>query len=208
MITAERIARDLLEVKAVTLSPDNLYTWASGLRSPIYCDNRITMSYLHVRKHIAESFAQAISQKYPEVDYIVGTATAGIPQACWVADLLDKPMAYVRPKPKDHGKGNQIEGMIPKGSRVIVIEDLISTGGSCLQVCEVLKKAEIEVLSVYAVFTYELKQAKKAFEEINIPLHTLSNYSTLIRVAREMDAITEANLTLLQDWSQDPASFK
>lgn len=208
MITAERIARDLLEVKAVTLSPDNLYTWASGLRSPIYCDNRITMSYPHIRKHIAESFAQAISQKYPEVDYIVGTATAGIPQACWVADLLDKPMAYVRPKPKDHGKGNQIEGMIPKGSRVIVIEDLISTGGSCLQVCEVLKKAEIEVLSVYAVFTYELKQAKKAFEEINIPLHTLSNYSTLIRVAREMDAITEANLTLLQDWSQDPASFK
>ncbi|NBA01292.1 orotate phosphoribosyltransferase [Erysipelothrix rhusiopathiae] len=208
MNTSKKIAQYLLEVEAVTLSPDNLYTWASGIKSPIYCDNRITMSYPHVRKYIAEAFAKAIRETYPEVDYIVGTATAGIPQACWVADLLDKPMAYVRPKPKDHGKGKQIEGMISKGSKVIVIEDLISTGGSCIKVCDALKDEGIEVLCVYAVFTYELQKALVAFNEAKITLHTLSSYSTLIQVAREMEAITDENLSLLQAWAENPSSFK
>ncbi|WP_415750784.1 orotate phosphoribosyltransferase [Erysipelothrix rhusiopathiae] len=208
MNTSKQIAQYLLEVGAVTLSPDHLFTWASGIKSPIYCDNRITMSYPQVRKFIAESFANEIKTLYPEVDYIVGTATAGIPQACWVSDLLDKPMAYVRPKPKDHGKGKQIEGMIPRGSKVIVIEDLISTGGSCIKVCDALEAEGIEVLCVYAVFTYELKKALVAFNEANITLHTLSNYSTLIQVAREMEAITDDNLELLQSWAIDPSSFK
>ncbi len=203
----QNIAKALLEVKAVTLSPTQPYTWASGLKSPIYCDNRLTMSYPAVRKMIAQGFADTIANLYPEVDYIVGTATAGIPQACWVSDLMNLPMAYVRPEPKAHGRSQQIEGFIPKGAKVVVIEDLISTGGSSIKAVEALVKEGIEVLAVMAVFTYELEKAISNFEAHKIDLVCLSNYSTLIQVAKEQDYITHADIELLQSWRENPSEF-
>lgn len=204
---SKKIASALLEIKAVTLSPTKPYTWASGLKSPIYCDNRITMSYPSIRRMISEGFVEYIKAQYPEVDYIVGTATAGIPQACFVAELMQLPMAYVRPEPKAHGRSQQIEGFIPSGSKVIVIEDLISTGGSSIKAVEALTKEGIEVLSVLAIFTYELEKATNNFNEASIILHTLSNYSTLIEVAKESNQISNEEVELLKSWRNDPESF-
>ncbi|QIK69127.1 orotate phosphoribosyltransferase [Erysipelothrix sp. HDW6C] len=207
MTLAKNIAKHLLEVKAVTLSPNEPYTWASGLKSPIYCDNRITMSFPETRNTIAQGFAQQIKAIYPDVEYIVGTATAGIPQACWVAEILGLPMAYVRPKPKDHGKSKQIEGFIPEGAKVVVIEDLISTGGSCIKACEALRVEGIEILGVMAVFTYELESAKTNFEHADIELVTLSNYTTLIEIAKEQGYIDQGDVLLLQSWKASPHSY-
>ena len=156
MNTETRIAKHLLEVKAVTLSVNEPYTWASGLKSPIYCDNRVTLSYPSVRKDIALALVELIRKHYLNVEVIAGTATAGIPQACWVADIMNLPMVYIRSKAKDHGKGNQIEGVIHQNQKMVIIEDLISTGGSVLDACDAAKNEGADVLGVAAIFTYPL----------------------------------------------------
>lgn len=201
------IAKALLDIKAVTLSPLEPYTWASGLKSPIYCDNRITMSYPKIRRMIAQGFVDLIKEQFADVDYIVGTATAGIPQACFVAELLELPMAYVRPEPKGHGRSKQIEGFIPQGAKVVVIEDLISTGGSSIKAIKALEEEGIEVLGLLAIFTYELEKANVNIQDADINLITLSNYSSLIEVAKENNTINEDEMALLQSWRKDPESF-
>lgn len=206
--TAKRIAKLLLEVQAVTLSPDAPYTWASGIKSPIYCDNRITMSYPDVRNEIARELAELIKKEYPSVEVIAGTATAGIPQACWVADLLNLPMVYIRSKAKDHGKENQIEGRISQSQKMVIIEDLISTGGSVLDACEAAKREGAEVLGVAAIFTYELPKGTANFNERNIRLLTLTNYSSLIEVAQETGYIKMEDVETLQEWKKNPQEWK
>ena len=206
--TAKRIAKLLLEVQAVTLSPDAPYTWASGIKSPIYCDNRITMSYPDVRNEIARDLAELIKKEYPNVEVIAGTATAGIPQACWVADLLNLPMVYIRSKAKDHGKENQIEGRISQGQKMVIIEDLISTGGSVLDACEAAKREGAEVLGVAAIFTYELPKGTANFNERNIRLLTLTNYTSLIDVAQETGYIKMEDVETLQEWKKNPQEWK
>ncbi|MEO1770603.1 orotate phosphoribosyltransferase [Candidatus Enterococcus ferrettii] len=204
---AENIAKDLLKIEAVFLSPDEPFTWASGIKSPIYCDNRITMSYPEVRREIAKGLAEEIKASYPDVEVIAGTATAGIPHAAWVAELLDLPMVYIRSKAKDHGKGNQIEGRITEGQKMVVIEDLISTGGSVLEAAEAAKREGADVLGVAAIFTYELDKGVEKFKAAEMPLLTLTNYSTLIEIALEENYINEQQLTLLKEWRQDPENW-
>jgi orotate phosphoribosyltransferase len=204
----QKIAKDLLEIQAVFLSPNEPFTWASGLKSPIYCDNRITMSYPKVRKEIAKGLAEKIKQAFPEVEVIAGTATAGIPHAAWVAEILDLPMVYIRSKAKAHGKGNQIEGRIFEGQKMVVIEDLISTGGSVLEAAEAAKREGANVLGVAAIFTYELPAGKENFEKAGLPLFTLTNYSELIEAALEEKYIDEAELTLLKEWKKDPKNWQ
>lgn len=162
---SKAIAKDLLTIEAVFLRPNEPFTWASGIKSPIYCDNRMTMSYPAVRKAIASGLAAQIKEHFPDVEVIAGTATAGIPHAAWVADILDLPMVYIRSKAKDHGKGNQIEGRITEGQKMVVIEDLISTGGSVLEACEAAAREGANVLGVAAIFTYELPQGLNNFEK-------------------------------------------
>ena len=202
------IAKDLLEIEAVFLSPSEPFTWASGIKSPIYCDNRITMSYPKVRKEIAQGLADKIKEAYPDVEVIAGTATAGIPHAAWVAEILDLPMVYIRSKAKDHGKGNQIEGRIFEGQKMVVIEDLISTGGSVLEAAEAAKREGANVLGVAAIFTYELPKGKANFANAEMPLLTLTNYSVLIEAALEEKYIDETELNLLKEWKQDPENWK
>lgn len=201
------IAKDLLEVEAVFLSPSEPFTWASGIKSPIYCDNRITISYPKVRKQIAQGLADKIKAQFPDVQVIAGAATGGVPHAAWVADILDLPMVYIRAKAKDHGKGKQIEGRIEKGQKMVIIEDLISTGGSVLGTCEAAEKEGADVLGVAAIFTYELPKGKENFAAANVPLVTLTNYSTLIEVALASNYISEADLKLLKAWKEDPENW-
>lgn len=201
------VAEELLKIKAVFLSPNEPFTWASGIKSPIYCDNRLTMSYPAVRKAIAKGLAEKIKLNYPDVEVIAGTATAGIAHAAWVADILDLPMVYIRSKAKDHGKGNQIEGQITPGQKMVVIEDLISTGGSVLEACQAAKREGAEVLGVAAIFTYELPKGTANFEASQIPLVTLTNYSTLLETALEAAYIQKEDLTLLNRWKQDPENW-
>ncbi|CAM2825643.1 orotate phosphoribosyltransferase [Paenibacillus sediminis] len=201
------IASNLLQIEAVSLRPHQPFTWTSGMKSPIYCDNRLTMSYPEIRERIADSFATIIRELYPETEVIAGTATAGIPHAAWVAQKLNLPMAYIRDKAKGHGKENQIEGIIKPGQKVIVIEDLISTGGSSLKAALAVKDAGAEPLAVLAIFSYQLDKAVKAFEDSGIPLQTLSNYTDLIESAVKLGKIKEADISLLQSWRNDPSSF-
>ncbi|MDT2806349.1 orotate phosphoribosyltransferase [Vagococcus lutrae] len=207
MTNAKEIAKNLLDIKAVSLRPAEPFTWASGLKSPIYCDNRVTMSYPEVRQQIAQGLAQLIKEKYGVVDVIAGTATAGIPHAAWVADILDLPMIYIRSSAKKHGKGNQIEGVLHEGQRVVVIEDLISTGGSVLEATDAVENAGGKVLGVAAIFTYELAQATKQFSAKNMAFTTLTQYSTLIEVARENGVISENELKLLMQWRENPQEW-
>ncbi|WP_367377930.1 orotate phosphoribosyltransferase [Enterococcus gilvus] len=204
---AEQIAKDLLSIEAVSLSPDEPFTWASGLRSPIYCDNRVTMSYPEVRRAIAQGLAAKIKEEFPNVQVIAGTATAGIPHAAWVAEILDLPMVYIRSKAKDHGRGNQIEGRITEGQKMVVIEDLISTGGSVLEAAEAATREGADVLGVAAIFTYELAKGKNNFEAAAMPLITLTNYSTLIEAALKEDYINHEQLELLKKWRKDPENW-
>ncbi len=208
MTTLEKqIAKDLLEIKAVFLSPEDPFTWASGIKSPIYCDNRMTMSYPKVRREIAKGLAEKIKAQFPEVEVIAGTATAGIPHAAWIAEILDLPMVYIRSKAKDHGKGNQIEGRITEGQKMVVIEDLISTGGSVLEACSAAKREGADVLGVAAIFTYELPKGLENFEAAGIPLITLTNYTTLLESALEENYIKAADLELLANWKKDPVNW-
>lgn len=204
---AEQIAKDLLSIEAVSLSPDEPFTWASGLKSPIYCDNRVTMSYPEVRRAIAQGLAARIKEEFPNVQVIAGTATAGIPHAAWVAEILDLPMVYIRSKAKDHGRGNQIEGRITEGQKMVVIEDLISTGGSVLEAAEAATREGADVLGVAAIFTYELAKGNNNFEAAAMPLITLTNYSTLIEAALKEDYINHEQLELLKKWRKDPENW-
>lgn len=198
------VASDLLNIGAVTLSPQKPYTWASGLKSPIYTDNRLTIAYPIVRTHIAAGLAELIQTYYPQAEVIAGTATAGIPHAAWVADRLNLPMAYIRSKPKDHGQGRQIEGRILPGAQTVVIDDLISTGGSVLKAVAAARNAGANVVGVAGIFSYQLPAAKKNFADAKAVLHTLTNYSTLISVAEAAGTITSADVALLHRWREDP----
>lgn len=201
------IAKQLLEIEAVILRPNDPFTWASGLKAPIYCDNRLTMSYPAIRESIAEGFASIIREQYPDAEVIAGTATAGIPHAAWVADKLQLPMIYVRDKAKGHGKQNLIEGKLPEGKKVVVIEDLISTGGSSIKAGQAVREAGGEVLATLAIFTYEFTQALEAFAAEGIQLQTLSSYSSLVEAANAIGAISSEDVAVLQAWREDPQSF-
>ncbi|MGX7013902.1 orotate phosphoribosyltransferase [Vagococcus silagei] len=203
----KHIAENLLEIKAVALSPNEPFTWASGLKSPIYCDNRLTMSFPRVRREIAKGLAQLIKEKYPEVEVIAGTATAGIPHAAWVAELLDLPMVYIRGKAKDHGKKNQIEGQITNGQKMVVIEDLISTGGSVIEACVAAEQEGANILGVAAIFTYELPQSTSNFSENQIAFETLTNYSELIETALENNYIQAEDVAILKNWKTNPKEW-
>ncbi|MHA6484700.1 orotate phosphoribosyltransferase [Paenibacillus sp. strain BS8-2] len=203
----ETIAKSLLDIQAVALRPNDPFTWTSGLKSPIYCDNRLTMGYPEIRDLIAEGFATIIRERYPDAEIIAGTSTAGIPHAAWVSQKLNLPMAYIRDKAKGHGKQNQIEGRIASGQKVIVIEDLISTGGSSLKAAQAVREAGGEVLAVLAIFTYQFNTATQSFADEGFQLETLSNYSALIEVAARQGVVAEADISTLQAWREDPQSF-
>ncbi|MFC0473112.1 orotate phosphoribosyltransferase [Halalkalibacter kiskunsagensis] len=200
----EQIAKHLLNIGAVHLRPNDPFTWTSGIKSPIYCDNRLTLSYPDVRKDIIAGFAKLLESI--EVDVIAGTATAGIPHAALLADHLDLPMVYVRGSAKGHGKQNQIEGKIEKGQKVVLVEDLISTGGSVIQAAEALRASGAEVVAIVAIFTYEFQKAYDALGEANIPTHVITSYSTLLSVAKEQGTITADQMERLNEWRKDPTS--
>lgn len=205
---AREIAESLLKIKAVTIVDENhLFTWVSGIKSPVYCDNRMTISYPSVRNQIAEGFASIIRETYPEAEIIAGTATAGIPHAAWVAGLLDLPMVYVRSSAKEHGKGKQTEGVLPIGAKVVLIEDLLSTGGSSMKACESLIDEGAEVLATLAIFSYNFPQVDAVFSEKGIPFATLTDYRTLLPIAVEKGYVDEKSLDVLMKWSQDPKIF-
>ncbi|KDE49467.1 orotate phosphoribosyltransferase [Geobacillus sp. CAMR5420] len=201
------IAAKLLEIGAVALQPNEPFTWSSGLKSPIYCDNRLTLAYPDVRRLIAAGLAELIRTQFPEADLIAGTATAGIPHAAWVSERLGLPMCYVRSQAKAHGKGKQIEGQAEPGQRVVVIEDLISTGGSSLAAVRALKEAGCDVLGVAAIFTYGLDKAKQAFAAENLPAYTLTDYNTLIETAVRLGAVSEHDLATLRKWRENPEEW-
>ncbi|HEQ4181289.1 TPA: orotate phosphoribosyltransferase, partial [Streptococcus pyogenes] len=180
MTLASQIATQLLDIKAVYLKPEDPFTWASGIKSPIYTDNRVTLSYPKTRDLIENGFVETIRAHFPEVEVIAGTATAGIPHGAIIADKMTLPFAYIRSKPKDHGAGNQIEGRVLKGQKMVIIEDLISTGGSVLDAAAAASREGADVLGVVAIFTYELPKASQNFKEAGIKLITLSNYTELI----------------------------
>lgn len=199
------IAKELLKINAVFLKPNEPFTWASGIKSPIYCDNRLTLSYPETRSLIETGLANLIQKHYPETNYIMGTATAGIAHAALVADILKLPMGYVRSSTKSHGRTNQIEGNIIPGANVVVVEDLISTGGSSVAVVETLREAGFNVLGVVAIFTYNLQKGFEVFKEYNTNYVALSNYDTLIEIAIEQNTIKPTDLKKLQKWKQNPS---
>ncbi|KMY53559.1 orotate phosphoribosyltransferase [Bacillus sp. FJAT-27231] len=204
----KEIAEKLLDIQAVFLQPNEPFTWSSGIKSPIYCDNRLTLSYPTTRKAIAKGLVSLIEEHYHEAELIAGTATAGIPHAAWVSDLMDLPMCYVRSKAKGHGKGNQIEGKAEPGTKVVVVEDLISTGGSAITAVEALREAGCEVLGIVAIFTYELQSGKDKLEAADITARSLSSYSALIEVAVEKEYVKESELETLREWQKDPVNWK
>jgi len=200
------VSQYLLQIKAIKLSPQNPFTWASGLRSPIYCDNRVTLSFPDIRTHILEGLCDLARTQEP-FDAICGVATAGIPQGALLADRLIKPFAYVRGKAKDHGRQNQIEGDLPQGSRLLVVEDLISTGKSSLEAVQVLREAGYIVVAVIAVFDYGLPQAVKNFSTAQCPYYSLTNYENLVQEAAEQDYISMEDVQMLTDWKNDPENW-
>ncbi|MEP9851705.1 orotate phosphoribosyltransferase [Staphylococcus aureus] len=202
---AKSIAKSLLDIKAVSLSPNDPYTWSSGIKAPIYCDNRVTLGYPKVRRNIRDGLSELIKEQFDEVEIISGTATAGIPHAAYVSEVLDLPMNYVRSKSKSHGKQNQIEGALSKGKKVVVVEDLISTGGSSIKAVEALKEGGADVLGVVAIFTYGLKKADEQFNQANIPFFTLCDYNELIEVAKEKGDISDKDISSLVEWRDNLA---
>ena len=200
MSNKDEIAQVLLKVGAVELSPDEPYTWASGIESPIYCDNRLTMSDPVGRKKIAEGLAELIRTHYPETTVIAGTATAGIPHAAWVADILQLPMVYIRSKAKEHGRSRQIEGKVKTTDKAIIIEDLISTGGSSLNAAAALRAENVAVVGIVAIFTYELTTATEAFAKEGLTYHSLTDFAALTEAAKKTGAISEDSNDSLLDW--------
>lgn len=201
------LAGDLLQIGAVSLSPDDPFTWSSGMASPIYCDNRMTLGFPRVRSAICDGFHHIATDGTRPVDVIAGTATAGIPHAAWLADRLSLPMAYVRGSAKSHGQKNRIEGIVEPGDRVLLVEDLISTGGSALSAVKALQEAGAEVVSVCAIFTYELDVAAEAFADADVLLHTLTDFSTLLDVARREHDLGESAIESLEEWRRDPQAW-
>lgn len=204
---SKEIAEILLELEAVKLSPRNPFTWASGISSPIYCDNRITLSHPEERNFIARSLMDLVSD-WEKIDVVAGVATAGIPYASILAHMTEKPLVYVRSGQKKHGRQNVIEGYCKPGQRAIVVEDLISTGGSSLEAVSRLREAGLDVSDVIAIFTYELEEAKANFIEMNVRHHTLSHYQVLIRQAMDMDYITAEDLAILKEWNKSPKNWQ
>ncbi|MCC4348553.1 orotate phosphoribosyltransferase [Limosilactobacillus reuteri] len=207
MTYSQRVAKALLDIHAVTLNPDQPFTWASGLKSPIYTDNRLTISYPEVRQAIFNGMVEQIKLHFSEADVIAGTATAGIPHAAWVAQNMELPMIYVRTKPKDHGQGKQIEGVLKEGQKVVVIDDLISTGGSVLNAVRAVNNAGGKVIGVVSVFTYDLPAAEQNFMANGLKYYSVTDYMTLIKVAKENNQIGADHLKSLQEWRKDPLSW-
>lgn len=201
------VAKNLLKIDAVKLSPEEPFTWASGIKSPIYCDNRLTISYPEIRKEIAQGIANQIKTNFPNVEVIGGVATAGIPHAAWVAEILNLPLIYVRSKPKDHGRGKQIEGIIKKNAKTVLIDDLLSTGGSVLKAVEAAKKDGTNVIGVSAIFSYQLPVVERNFIDAKLSFTTLTNYSELLEVAKEEKYITEKQLEILKKWRKSPEKW-
>ena len=202
------VAEKLLQTGAVVLRPEEPFTWASGWKSPIYCDNRKLLSFPYIRENVKSEMCNVIFSKYPEAEVIAGVATAGIAWGAMAADQLKLPFIYVRPKPKEHGLGNQIEGAYEKNQKVVIVEDLISTGKSSLLVVEVLKKAGLEVLGMVSIFSYGFDEAKRNFAEAGIQYESLTDYPTLINIGLEKGKIESGAETLLLQWRNDPANWK
>lgn len=196
---SNKVAHILIDKKAVILQPNDPFTWASGIKSPIYCDNRQLLSYPEERQYVAQALALKIKKYYPNTTVIAGTATAGIPHAAWVADILNLPMVYVRGEAKGHGRQTQIEGKLETTDNVVLIDDLISTGGSVLKAADAVNKVAT-VVGVVAIFTYELNRAKENFEAAKIPLHILTNFSELLEVAEEKSYLNTNEITAVQKW--------
>lgn len=205
--TAQQTAELLLQINAIKLNPKNPFTWASGWKSPIYCDNRITLSFPEVRNYLKEEFSKHIVSKYGKPDVIAGVATGAIGIGLLVAEALELPFVYVRPEPKKHGRQNQIEGQLEAGKKVVVIEDLISTGKSSLQAVEALKENGAEILGMVAIFTYEFQISKDNFANAGVELTTLSNYSSLLENAVKQNYISASDLETLQEWRINPSEW-
>ena len=201
------VAKSLMDIKAVMLRPENPFTWASGWKSPIYCDNRKVLAYPEVRENICRWMADIIMEKYPEVEVIAGVATGAIAHGYLVAHMLGKPFCYVRPKPKDHGTGSQIEGILPEGAKVVIVEDLISTGMSSLAAHNALVNAGADIMGMVAIFTYNFDHSRKAFEDAGVELTTLSNYDTLIEVASETGYVKPTDTEVLKEWRVSPSTW-
>jgi len=204
---ALKVAEFLLQIKAVKLSPSSPFTWASGWKSPIYCDTRISLSYPTIRTFIRQAYAEAIREHFGKPDVIAGVATGGIPQGALIAQELGIPFIYVRSSAKEHGMGNQVEGYFEKGQKVVVIEDLISTGGSSIKAIDALKDAGLEVKGLIAIFTYGFNAAEKTFKKANCPFLTLTSYDVLLKQALVHDYIQESDVNSLKEWKKSPETW-
>ncbi len=207
MTNEKAVAEKLLQINAIRLNPQQPFTWASGWKSPIYCDNRKTLSFPYIRDFVKSELCNVIFESFPEADLLAGVATAGIAWGAMAADQLKLPFIYVRPKPKEHGLGNQIEGHYEAGQKVVVVEDLISTGKSSLQVCEVLKQQGLQVEGMVSIFTYGFDVADEAFTKAGITLKSLTNYNALISAALEKQIVTAENENTLLNWRKNPAAW-
>jgi orotate phosphoribosyltransferase len=202
------VAEKLLQIKAIQLNPDAPFTWASGWKSPIYCDNRKTLGFPYIRDFVKSELCSVIFSEFGEADMLAGVATAGIAWGSMAADQLKLPFIYVRPKPKEHGLGNQIEGHFEPGQKVLVIEDLVSTGKSSLQVVEAIRKAGLTVIGMVSIFTYGFEEAEQAFRSAGVPVYSLTNYSTLIELAIEKGVVSPAQQATLMEWSANPSAWR
>lgn len=205
MTTAENVASALLRIKAVFLSPEKPFTWASGIKSPIYCDNRLILSDPEARKVVENAIAETVKREFPEAESLMGTSTAGIAHAAIAAWILDKPMGYVRGSAKDHGRNNRIEGRLEPGTKVVVIEDLISTAGSCIEVVDALREAGAEVLGVVSIFTYGMKKGLERLEAANVKNVSLSNLDTLLEVAVKENYVSAAAKDAIKKFRDNPS---
>ncbi len=206
--TARVVAAKLLEIEAIKLNHKTPFTWSSGWKSPVYCDNRLALSYPTIRTFIKERLAQAIKENFPQAECIAGVATAGIPQGALVAEALNLPFVYVRPKPKEHGMGNLIEGKVEKNQKIVLVEDLISTGGSSLKAAQAIRDAGCTVVGMVAIFTYGFEQSEHNFGQENVPLVCLSDFNHLLQEALDKKYIDENQLVYVKSWRLDPANWK
>lgn len=206
--TAANVAAMLLQIQAIKLNTEKPFTWSSGWKSPIYCDNRLSLSFPDIRRAICSGLVDAVKKHFPSTESVAGVATAGIAQGALVSESLNLPFLYVRPKPKDHGMENLIEGKITKGQKVVVVEDLVSTGGSSLKAAQALKDAGFDVVGMVCIFNYGFDVAEQNFKAANLPLVSLSDYSFLINYARAQKSVTEEQIVSLKAWRVDPANWK
>ncbi|MEZ5035334.1 MAG: orotate phosphoribosyltransferase [Chitinophagaceae bacterium] len=208
MTDAKAVAEKLLQINAIKLSPEKPFTWASGWQSPIYCDNRKVLSFPFVREFVKSEMCNLVFEKFPGAELLAGVATAGIAWGAMAADQLKLPYIYVRPRPKEHGLGNQVEGHLEKGKKVVVVEDLVSTGKSSMQVVKVLQEAGLEVIGMVSIFTYEFPESTEVFQQENLAYFSLTNYSALIELAIQKGMVNASQETVLLKWRQDPANWR